>query len=121
MMADPRTSAPDSTAVRTALWRAMHVQLDPPPHVIEDELGLKLAAPDEGWRNRPDMNPQWTRRIRAAIVARSRFIEDLIVEQSRRGVGQYVLLGAGLDTFVQRRPEIASRLRVFEVDRAGPQ
>jgi methyltransferase (TIGR00027 family) len=38
-----------------------------------------------------------------------------------RGVGQYVLLGAGLDTFAQRRPEIASRLRVFEVDRPGPQ
>src|SRR5205807_5760998 len=36
-------------------------------------------------------------------------------------VGQYVILGAGLDTFAQRRPEIASRLRVFEVDRPGPQ
>ena len=34
---------------------------------------------------------------------------------------QYVILGAGLDTFAQRRPELASRLRVFEVDQPGPQ
>ena len=47
---------PDSTAVRTALWRAMHVPVDPPPHVLEDEVGLKLAAPDDGWRDRPDMD-----------------------------------------------------------------
>jgi methyltransferase (TIGR00027 family) len=113
-------SAPDSTAVRTALWRAMHVHIDPPPHVLEDEIGLKLAAPDDNWRSRPDMNPQWTRRLRAAIVARARFVEDLVVEQAGHGVGQYVLLGAGLDTFVQRRPEIASRMPVFEVDRPGP-
>jgi len=38
-----------------------------------------------------------------------------------RGVAQYVLLGAGLDTFAQRRPEIAARLQMFEVDRAAPQ
>src|SRR5262249_49910866 len=50
-----------------------------------------------------------------------RFIEDLVIEQAGRGVGQYVLLGAGLDTFVQRRPEIASGLTVFEVDQPGPQ
>jgi methyltransferase (TIGR00027 family) len=120
-MADERTAVPDSTAVRTALWRAMHVQVDPPPHVLEDELGLALAAPDEGWRNRQDMHPQWTRSFRAAMVSRARFVEDLVAEQASRGVGQYVILGAGLDTFAQRRPELASRLRIFEVDRPGPQ
>jgi methyltransferase (TIGR00027 family) len=120
-VADEQTTAPDSSAVRVALWRAMHVQIDPPPHVIEDELGLQLAAPDEGWRRRPDMDPQGTSRFRTSIVARARFIEDLVVEQAGHGVGQYVILGAGLDTFAQRRPEIASRLRVFEVDRPGPQ
>ena len=51
-MADEPTPAPDNTAIRVALWRAMHVQLDPPPHVLEDEIGLRLAAPDDGWRNR---------------------------------------------------------------------
>jgi methyltransferase (TIGR00027 family) len=113
--------APESTAVRVALWRAMHVQVDPPPHVLDDEVGLQLVAPDDGWRGRPDMDPVFTSGFRAAIVARARFIEDLVAAQVDRGVGQYVLLGAGLDTFAQRRPEIASQLRVFEVDRPGPQ
>jgi len=120
-MHDERTAAPDSTAVRVALWRALHVQVDSLPHVLEDEIGLKLVAPDDGWRSRPDMDPQFTRLFRASIVARARFIEDLVVEQAGRGVGQYVILGAGLDTFAQRRPEIASGLRIFEVDQPGPQ
>ncbi|HTE53855.1 MAG TPA: class I SAM-dependent methyltransferase, partial [Kofleriaceae bacterium] len=119
-MPESRDAEPDDTAVRVALWRALHVQIDPPPHVLEDELGLKLVAPDEGWRSRPDMS-SFTRPFRASIVARARFIEDLVAEQADRGVGQYVILGAGLDTFAQRRPEIASRLLVFEVDRPGPQ
>jgi methyltransferase (TIGR00027 family) len=120
-MADNQAEAPDSTAVRVALWRAMHVEIDAPPHVFEDEIGLRLAAPDEGWRQRPDMDPNATRSFRAAIVSRARFIEDLVTEQAERGVGQYVILGAGLDTFAQRRPVIASRLRVFEIDQPGTQ
>jgi methyltransferase (TIGR00027 family) len=120
-MADRQAEAPDSTAVRVALWRAMHVDFDAPPHVFEDEVGLRLAAPDEGWRQRPDMDPNATRSFRAAIVARARFTEDLVIEQAARGVDQYVILGAGLDTFAQRRPEIASRLRVFEIDQPGTQ
>jgi methyltransferase (TIGR00027 family) len=120
-MAEEPTAAPDSTAVRVALWRAMHVEVDAEPHVIEDEVGLRLAAPDGDWRSRPDMDPVFTRSFRAAIVARARFIEDLVAEQVDRGVRQYVLLGAGLDTFAQRRPDIASRLRIFEVDRREPQ
>src|SRR5438132_10343574 len=115
------TAAPDSTAVRVALWRALHVQLDPPPHVFEDEIGLRLAAPEEGWHRRPDMDLYATSAFRASIVARARFIEDLVVAPAGRGVGQYVILGAGLDTFAQRRPQIASRLLVFEVDQPGPQ
>ena len=115
------TAAADQTAVRVALWRALHVQIDPPPHVLEDEIGLRLADPDDGWRRRPDMDAQGTRPFRASIVARARFIEDLLAEEVAGGVDQYVLLGAGLDTFAQRRPELASRLRMFEVDRPGPQ
>ncbi len=112
---------PDSTAVRTALWRALHLEVDAPPHVLDDRIGLQLAAPDPDWRQRPDMNEYATPGVRASIVARARFIEDLVVEQADHGVGQYVLLGAGLDTFAQRRPEIASRITVFEVDQPGPQ
>ncbi len=115
-----REAGPEDTAARVALWRALHLEVDAPPHVIEDDIGLKLVAPDEGWRNRPDMSP-FTRPFRASIVARARFIEDLVEERAAQGVGQYVILGAGLDTFVQRRPELASRLVVFEIDRPGPQ
>ena len=120
-MHDKQMAGPESTAVRVALWRAMHVEADPVPHVFEDLVGLRLDAPEEGWRSRPDMDPAFTRPFRASIVARARFIEDLVVEQAARGVGQYVILGAGLDTFAQRRPEIASRLLVFEVEQPGPQ
>lgn len=90
-------------------------------HVLDDEIGLQLAAPDDGWRRRGDMDPQHTSQFRASIVGRARFIEDLVAEQLERGVAQYVVLGAGLDTFAQRLPEIASRLRIFEIDRPGPQ
>jgi methyltransferase (TIGR00027 family) len=119
-MQDKQVAAPNSTAVRVALWRALHVEVDPPPHVLEDEIGLKLAQPHDDWRHRPDMDAHATRLFRASIVARARFIEDLVVEQASRGVSQYVLLGAGLDSFAQRRPEIAS-LKVFEVDQPGAQ
>lgn len=116
-----QTSVPDHTAVRVALWRAMHVQMDSLPHVIEDEIGLQLIDPDQNWRHRPDMHPQGTRGYRAAIVGRARFIEDLVLEESRQGTAQYVILGAGLDTFAQRKPEIASKLRVFEIDKPDTQ
>jgi methyltransferase (TIGR00027 family) len=120
-MADEAPVAPDGTAVRVALWRAMHVQADPPPHVLADEIGLRLADPEDGWRDRGDMHPDGTRTFRASIVVRSRFVEDLVQDEAARGVGQYVLLGAGLDTFVQRRPDLAAGLTVFEVDRPGSQ
>ncbi len=99
----------------------MHLLVDMPPHVLEDEIGLRLAAPEDEWRSRPDMDPDFTSGFRASIVARARFIEDLVAERAVHGVGQYVLLGAGLDTFAQRRPEIASQMQIFEVDRPGPQ
>jgi methyltransferase (TIGR00027 family) len=112
---------PDNTAVRTALWRALHVEIDPHPHVLEDRLGLQLVAPDDTWRHRPDMDPVATRGFRAAIVARARFVEDLVAERAAAGVTQYVILGAGLDTFAQRRLDLADRLRIFEVDQPATQ
>jgi methyltransferase (TIGR00027 family) len=112
---------PDSTAVRTALWRAMHVLVDAPPHVLDDEVGLRIVAPDDDWRERPDMDPGWTSPFRAGMVSRARFVEDLVDDRVVDGVDQYVLLGAGLDTFALRRPDLAARLRVFEIDQPGPQ
>jgi methyltransferase (TIGR00027 family) len=110
--------APESTAARVALWRALHVEADAPPHVIDDTVGLALLAPPAAWRARGDMDPQFTRPFRASIVARARFIEDLVMDEASRGLSQYVILGAGLDSFAQRRPSL---LNVFEVDRPEPQ
>ncbi|MFE2062027.1 class I SAM-dependent methyltransferase [Streptomyces sp. NPDC059467] len=114
-------TGPDHTAVRTALWRALHLHADAPPHVIEDEVGLRLSGAGDDWRARPDMDVEATRRTRASIVARARFVEDLVEAEAGRGVDQYLVLGAGLDTFAQRRAAAseAAGLRVFEADRAG--
>ena len=106
---------PDNTALRTALWRALHLLVDEEPYIFEDEIGLKLISPPDDWQQRPDM--KFTKRLRASVVARSRFVEDLIISQSKQGISQYVILGAGLDTFAQRRPDIASKIRIFEIDR----
>ena len=112
-------NTPDSTAVRVALWRALHVQNDSFPHVLEDEIGLLLVNPDANWKERPDMHRQGTSGYRAGIVARARFIEDLVVEQIALGVDQYIILGAGLDTFAQRRSEFKAKVKIFEVDQLG--
>nr|WP_068890833.1 class I SAM-dependent methyltransferase [Pedobacter panaciterrae] len=121
MKENKKAAEPDNTAVRTALWRALHLQVDSKPHILEDEVGLKLIAPNSDWQQRPDMHPEFTKRLRASILARARFIEDLIIEQSKQGIGQYVILGAGLDTFAQRRSDIASKLQIYEIDQSDTQ
>lgn len=92
------------------------MQVDADPHILEDEIGLKLIAPSDNWQERPDM--KFTKRLRASIVARSRFLEDLIAEQSKQGIKQYVILGSGLDTFAQRRTDIAANLQIYEIDQS---
>lgn len=114
-MSDDKILIPDHTAVRVALWRALHMQVDSAPHIFTDELGEKLVG-DEHWRNRQDMEVEFSRPMRAGIVGRARFVEDLVLEYVKKGVSQYVILGAGLDTFAQRNPNIASRIDIFEVD-----
>ena len=115
-----QANVPDNTAVRTALWRALHAEIDSQPHVFDDRIGLQLVAPDEQWRNRPDMGP-FTKPFRASIVARARFVEDVVQEQAARGISQYVILGAGLDTFAQRKRDLASGMNVFEIDQPATQ
>ena len=105
---------PDNTAVRTALWRAFHTQADAEPYILEDTVGLQLIAPEEGWQERPDI--KYTQRLRASVVARSRYIEDIITTESSKGTDQYVILGSGLDTFAQRNPDITSKIQIFEID-----
>ena len=117
---------PDNTAVRTALWRALHTEVDDEPHVLKDVIGLQIAGPADGWRDRPDMHPVFTAGFRASIVARARLIEDLVAAEAERGVAQYVILGAGLDTFAQRHADLGApgeggRVEVFEVDQPDTQ
>ncbi|MET9224612.1 SAM-dependent methyltransferase [Lentzea sp. NPDC003310] len=112
---------PDNTAVRTALWRALHTQVDEQPHVLDDVLGARLAQDDDGWRERGDMVPEASRGKRATIVGRARLTEDLVAQAASRGVDQYVILGAGLDTYAQRHPDAGSSMTVFEIDQPETQ
>lgn len=116
----PKT-IPDNTAVRVALWRALHLQIDPTPHIFEDELALQLAAPEANWQQRPDMHPEGTRLLRLSIVARARFVEDLVAAAANEGVSQYVILGAGLDTFALRRKDLRSKITTYEIDEPDTQ
>ena len=108
------TKQPDNTALRTALWRALHVLTDDKPYIIEDKIGYDLIKPEKDWQERPDM--KYTKRLRASIVACARFVEDVAKEQIKKGVKQYVLLGAGLDSFAQRNIEISSQVDIYEID-----
>lgn len=105
----------NSTAERVALWRALHLLQDSPPHVFEDRIGLELAEPELNWQQRPDMGP-FTQAFRASILGRSRLVEDLLEQKLRRGLNQYVILGAGLDSFAQRKAALYPQLKVFEID-----
>jgi len=122
-------AGPDLTAVGAAYGRAAHVMLDDPPYVLEDTLSIELADEDalraaqlltsDGRlvAARDEPRARW----RGTFVGRARFVEDLVGDRARMGVGQLVILGAGLDTFAQRRPDVTSRLRIFEVDEPSTQ
>jgi methyltransferase (TIGR00027 family) len=105
---------PDASAVEAALQRGAHQYLDDPPCVLEDDVGRQLVAPAAGWLDR--FRPEGVRRVRASQIGRARFIEDFVVKRLAAGVQQYVLLGAGLDSFALRHPSLSARLHVFEVD-----
>ena len=112
---------PSRTALRVALRRAAH-QLHDSPVVFADPLAVAVlgAAYAEELRRTP-LRPDrpFSIALRAFLVARSRFAEDNLRRAVASGVDQYVLLGAGLDTFAYRNPY--ARLRVFEVDHPATQ
>lgn len=112
--------APEHTAVRVALWRALHHLIDDSPYVMIDALGEKLVN-DPKWRERADMEPNFSKQMRASVTGRARYIEDLLSKEIENGIAQYVILGAGLDTLAQRNPDLASRINIYEVDQPGPQ
>jgi methyltransferase (TIGR00027 family) len=114
---------PSITAYRVAMRRAAHQVLDR-PLIFEDPLALRIVGPDGASEihGAPAQFETPIRRLmRAFLVMRSRYAEDLLGAAVARGVRQYVLLGAGLDTFAYRNPYVGVGLRVFEVDHPATQ
>jgi len=116
---------PSRTALRVALRRAAH-QIHDRPLVFEDPIAIPILGTEylEDLRRTPDPAPGDKQRpfsigMRAYLVARSRCAEDALAQAVAEGATQYVLLGAGLDTFAHRNPYPG--LRVFEVDHPATQ
>jgi methyltransferase (TIGR00027 family) len=111
-------AAPASaSAMRVAALRAIHQLLDVPP-VLIDPLALKILGEGEASRLRDDPGPYSTpllKGLRASVVVRSRLAEDEWARSKRHGVRQYVILGAGLDTFAYRQGNRGEG-KIFEVD-----
>lgn len=111
-------------AEATALLRAAHQVLDADPKILQDPLALSLLGSDTEDRIQADlerMQREHLRGARAFAVMRSRFTEDALAEAVANGVGQYVILGAGLDTFAYRNPFPEDELTVFEIDHPDTQ
>lgn len=118
-----RQGEPSRSALRVASLRAAHQLLDE-PLVLLDPIALPLlgASTEAALREDPfQLNDPMSRGLRSVLVARSRFVEDELVRCVPAGVRQYVVLGAGLDTFAYRNPYLDEGLRVFEVDHPGTQ
>jgi methyltransferase (TIGR00027 family) len=118
---------PSRTAWGVAFRRACHQLYDGQPLILNDPiavpiLGAEARAELETAKNEvldPGKLGLGSMVLRAWLVARSRYAEDKLAEAYRAGVRQYVLLGAGLDTFAHRNPHAG--LRVFEVDHPATQ
>jgi methyltransferase (TIGR00027 family) len=117
-----QAAIPSRTALRVALRRAAHQLYDAQPLVFNDPvavpiLGKEYAEELRRTPTRPDR--PFSVGLRAFLVARSRYAEDMLARGVVNGIAQYVLLGAGLDTFAHRNPYPG--LRVFEVDHPATQ
>ena len=114
-----------------AMMRAAHLLWDDEPKILKDELALGLsgigdeatlrATLDALFAEMPqDSSPKFAqaifRHFRAMAVLRSRYVEDELAQALSRGVKQYVILGAGFDSFAYRRRDLAGVVRMFEVD-----
>ena len=119
-----KENCPSETALRVAIRRAAHQVLDD-PRVFDDPLALRILDGGNGPSQSPDpafldQSPA-ARVLRASLAARSRYAEDALHAAAGRGVRQYVVLGAGLDTFAFRNPYPGGVLHVFEVDHPATQ
>jgi methyltransferase (TIGR00027 family) len=107
-----QTGRASKAALRVAIRRAAHQLIDQ-PRVLEDPIAVKLLG--SGFpRDMERAMHKVARDFRAFMAARSRYVEDRLAEAVASGVSQYVVLGAGLDTFAYRNP--FPSLHVFEVD-----
>ena len=119
-----KENCPSKTAESVARRRAAH-QIFDDPTVFSDPIALKIIPADTEAAMESD--PQgleqtpWSRYLRASVAARSRYAEDQLDIAVKRGVRQYVILGAGLDTFAYRNPYPEDILLVFEVDHSATQ
>jgi len=115
---------PSVTAQRVAMRRAAHQLLDD-PKVFDDPVALRIIGKESASALRADPRQFETTALspylRAFVAARNRYAEDELALGLRRGVHQYVILGAGLDTFAYRNPHPEGVLRVFEVDHPATQ
>ena len=124
------------TARVTAMFRAAHLLWDERPKIFEDTLALQLSGCENEAALRvqldrieseiaqetdPDLALTLRRSLTSTVLVRSRYLEDEVEEAVARGVSQYVILGAGLDSFAYRRSDLAKVLRVFEVDHLATQ
>jgi methyltransferase (TIGR00027 family) len=106
------TGRASKTALGVAIRRAAHQMMDRPP-VLDDPIAVRLVGPGYPRHMERAMH-RVARDFRAFMAVRSRYVEDKLAEAVAQGVTQYVVLGAGLDTFAYRNP--FPSLRVFEVD-----
>jgi methyltransferase (TIGR00027 family) len=108
------------TAQRVAIRRAAHQLLDE-PRVLDDPLALRIIGSEAAaaLRSDPKEDHAFARAFRAFMAARSRYAEDELARAVEHAVTQFVILGAGLDTFAYRNPHPG--LRVFEIDHPATQ
>jgi methyltransferase (TIGR00027 family) len=113
-----------ATAEGVAYTRAVHQLIDAPPLIFADPLALAIIGPDGEARMRANLPMhaiEGMLRARASVAVRSRFAEEELEQAMAVGTRQYVILGAGLDTFAYRRADLATKLAVFEVDQPDTQ
>jgi methyltransferase (TIGR00027 family) len=114
------------TAIGTSLMRAAHARLDDPV-LVDDRWGERLIHDDERGSVRAahgDIDVYSALRRHPSygnVILRARYTEDALERAVARGVRQYVIVGAGLDSFALRRPAFAAELEVFEVDHPATQ
>ena len=105
-----------------AIMRALHQTVDAGPKILTDPIAPRLIddGDDRRWLA-PLLSHPFAKQWRAGFALRSRYAEDCLAERVRSGVRQYVVLGAGLDSFAYRQPGWASSLRIYELDHPNTQ